>query len=382
LKMENPYICGPAIGIRGTFIGRKKEIKEIFDHIRKGESKSVVGERRAGKSSLLYHLTCADVQREHLRGTSRRHVLVYFDCQGEFYSYELTEDELLDMLFATAMTAMNDLPEKADFEKAYKAAETKRHGFQNAVAMLNGLGVQLTYLLDEFELITKQENLHDETIDFLRSMANNPNHLFAYVTATQTSLWELCKSEKIKSPFWNIFTKLQLRLMPRQEALEIVKLGSENFCNDVKAFVLEKAGCHPYLIQMMCGILFELRNRDAGFNQTHFREGLRAFRSESRVYFEGCWRHYLDDEDKRMLKEILDKGDAVRNSLGDERKEISVSKLPSENQRRVEILIGRGYLEEINGRCRIFSSVFEDFVRDMPEPGKMVGKKGSGFYPL
>lgn len=378
--MENPYICEAAIGIRGTFIGRKKEIKEIFERIRRGRSKSVVGERRMGKSSLLYHLTRADVQREHLSSAEWQHILVYFNCQREFYSYELTEDELLDRLFKTALTAMNDLPEKADFEKGYKAAEIKRLGFHDAVTMLSGRKVQLTYLLDEFELITTQENLRDVTIDFLRNMADDQEHLFAYVTATQTNLRELCEADKIRSPFWNIFTRLQLGLMPRQEALSIVGLGGEDFCNNVKVFVLEKAGCHPYLIQMMCGILFELCNRDNGFKQSHFHEGLQEFRGESRDYFDGCWWHYLDDENQRTLKQILAKGETVRNSFGDERRVASMSKLTTETQRAAKILIERGYLEEINGKCRIFSSVFEDFVGDMPEPGKTVEKKRKGFY--
>jgi len=194
-------------------------------------------------------------------------------------------------------------------------------------------------------------------------MANNPNHLFTYVTATETSLRELCEVDKIKSPFWNIFTRLQLGLMPNQEALDIVKLGGEDFCSDVKAFVLEKAGRHPYLIQMMCGILFELRNRDNGFRQSHFHEGLRAFRSESHEYFQGCWRRYLDDEDKRTLKQILAAGDSVPNSFGDVRKMALMNKLPAETQRRAKRLIERGYLEEADDGCRIFSSVFEDFVR-------------------
>jgi len=363
VKMENPYVYGPVIGIRGTFIGREKETEAIFKSIRMGMSKSVVGERRIGKSSLLYHLIFADMKEEYLSGAEQQHVLSYFDCQGEFYSYELKEDELLDMLFENALTAMNDLPERVDFEKTYKAAERKRHGFQDAIAMLSEHGVQLTYLLDEFELITTQTHLHDATIDFLRSMANNPNHIFAYITATQTSLRDLCKAEKIKSPFWNIFSRLQLGLMPKQEASGIVELGGEDFCNDVKDFVLEKAGRHPYLIQMMCGILFELRNRGTGFEQSHLDEGLLAFRRESRDYFEGCWQQYLNDEDKLTLKQIIAVGEPASESSTDKRRLASVIRLPLYAQERAKTLTERGYLEYINDKYRIFSSVFEDFVR-------------------
>jgi len=52
----NPYITGGLVKDPAMFFGRKEELHLIRDRLRKGDSTSVVGLRRIGKSSLLYQL--------------------------------------------------------------------------------------------------------------------------------------------------------------------------------------------------------------------------------------------------------------------------------------------------------------------------------------
>lgn len=53
---ENPFTVRGMIQNRKDFIGRKAEISHIVSRLKTMQSCSVVGERRIGKSSLLYHL--------------------------------------------------------------------------------------------------------------------------------------------------------------------------------------------------------------------------------------------------------------------------------------------------------------------------------------
>ena len=52
LSNVSPFIAGPAV-TPPQFVGRKQELKFLHDSLQKGESISLLGKRRIGKSSLL-----------------------------------------------------------------------------------------------------------------------------------------------------------------------------------------------------------------------------------------------------------------------------------------------------------------------------------------
>lgn len=54
--MHNPFTIGPMIQNPAEFVGRTAELQFLLTRLRSLQSCSVVGERRIGKSSLLYHL--------------------------------------------------------------------------------------------------------------------------------------------------------------------------------------------------------------------------------------------------------------------------------------------------------------------------------------
>src|ERR1044071_4659549 len=55
---RNPYLNRVALPISAQFFGRTREVSKIFSRIgsSRPQSISVVGERRIGKSSLLYYI--------------------------------------------------------------------------------------------------------------------------------------------------------------------------------------------------------------------------------------------------------------------------------------------------------------------------------------
>ena len=55
--MKSPFTIGPMITKSEEFIGRKAEVNHIITRLRTMQSCSVIGERRIGKSSLLYYLS-------------------------------------------------------------------------------------------------------------------------------------------------------------------------------------------------------------------------------------------------------------------------------------------------------------------------------------
>jgi hypothetical protein len=75
-----PFVAGPRIEDRRLFVGRKDELDYITTHMAGAQpiSVNVVGERRIGKSSLLFHFFQTWEQRvQH----TNRYVVIYLSLQ-------------------------------------------------------------------------------------------------------------------------------------------------------------------------------------------------------------------------------------------------------------------------------------------------------------
>ena len=62
-ETPNPFMNRGVITDPNDFFGREEQVNEIFTRLQGMQSSSIVGERRIGKSSLLYYLTQTGPQR-------------------------------------------------------------------------------------------------------------------------------------------------------------------------------------------------------------------------------------------------------------------------------------------------------------------------------
>ena len=102
---DNPFFYRGAIRRVEDFVGREAEINQILGLLRNGQSVSLIGPRRIGKSSLLLHL-CHPAVRERFRLDPPRSLFVLLDCQ-EFAGSppEEVHELLLDSLLEAAERA-------------------------------------------------------------------------------------------------------------------------------------------------------------------------------------------------------------------------------------------------------------------------------------
>ena len=97
---DNPFFHRGAIRRVEEFVGREAEIAQTLDLLRNGQSVSLIGPRRIGKSSLLLHLGQPTVRAAH-RLDPPHSLFVMLDCQELAGSppeevYELMLDGLLE----------------------------------------------------------------------------------------------------------------------------------------------------------------------------------------------------------------------------------------------------------------------------------------------
>lgn len=80
MSSENPFFHRGAIRRAHYFHGRQSEIDQILGLLRNGQSVSLIGPRRIGKSSLLLHL-CRPQVRQALSLQPPHALFVLLDCQ-------------------------------------------------------------------------------------------------------------------------------------------------------------------------------------------------------------------------------------------------------------------------------------------------------------
>ena len=80
MYLDNPFFHRGAIRRAEEFHGRTSDIAQIMGLLRNGQSVSVVGPRRIGKSSLLLHLTRQQT-RQHYDLDAPKSIFGLVDCQ-------------------------------------------------------------------------------------------------------------------------------------------------------------------------------------------------------------------------------------------------------------------------------------------------------------
>lgn len=242
---DNPFFHRGAIRHIDDFVGRDAEVNQILGLLRNGQSVSLIGPRRIGKSSLLLHL-CNPLVREPFGLNPPNSLFVMLDCQELAGSppeevYEL----LLDGLIDTASQAGLTLDTNAQ-PGTYRALD-------RALQQVYQQGSSVVVLLDEFELLAANQHLTPYFFARLRGLTTK--YGLAFMTASQRPLFAITAEEAVlSSPFFNIFVTLPLGLFTVTEAQELFykRLASttHTFSDELKEYLIWLVGLHPFFLHI------------------------------------------------------------------------------------------------------------------------------------
>ncbi|HUU28217.1 MAG TPA: protein kinase [archaeon] len=296
---QNPYFNRAMIRDRRYFYGRKKEISTIYSRLgaARPQSVSIVGERRIGKSSLLYHINDVENRRAFLKNPES-YIFIFMDFQEKRRA--LVDDffiSLFEALKAEGINKIGPLPEPG------------YDGFKKVCEKLDTQNMKLVLLFDEFESITKNKNFDPEFFAFLRSIANNYN--VAYVTSSLKNLQELCHNKEISdSPFFNIFSNLNLTAFSENEALLFVSEPSRIFGHPLEEHfdtVVDLAGYFPFYMAIACSILFDFDFNQVNPHKTIFENVEELFLDEAQMHFQFILNSITEDDKKTCRKIVTHK---------------------------------------------------------------------------
>ncbi|MCB0166359.1 MAG: protein kinase [Anaerolineae bacterium] len=271
--MNNPYVSRGPVRAADMFIGRSRQLTELAAFLRSNQSVSIVGPRKIGKTSLLFHLMRAQVWPSLRLDTDN--LFVYLDCSV------LNEGGQVEIFgqFAAEIAASLDernLPPEPTLDKAIDTPT--RRSFEGAIRRLNQKGLRVVLVLDEFEQLSRNPELDVHFFNALRAAAGR--YQLVFLTASVQPLIDLTFSgrsqEILSSPFFNIFAQLFLGLMLEEEARQLIREPSGqvgiDFPGWTEKFLYDLAGGFPFALQVVCFYACETPRDQAEIERRAVRE--------------------------------------------------------------------------------------------------------------
>ena len=245
MSIDNPFFHRGAIRRASFFHDRRTVVEQILGLLRNGQSVSLIGPRRIGKSSILIHL-CHPSVREQFGLQPPKALFVMVDCQelGGSPPEEVYEALLVNLVDIAGDAGL--ILEPAQQPGTYRALD-------RALQQIGKQNIPVVLLLDEFELLAANEHLTPYFFARLRGLTTK--YGLAYLTASQRPLFAITAEEEIlSSPFFNIFVTLPLGLFSRDEAVTLFDSRLENssisFSPALIEHLLDLVGPHPFFLHI------------------------------------------------------------------------------------------------------------------------------------
>ncbi len=351
-RRTNPFSTEEPIENQCYFVGRTKIVEKIFAAMRECRNVSLRGERRIGKTSLLYHLAHPDsVIKAQL---SETHIPVFFDFEP--LRGVRTDDVWLSMAKTVAAQISWRIPDKKNasanfFTKAeelfYK--EDFATAFSKALSELSDCKIH--FLFDEFDK-TENPELGESFYKSLLGL-HEENKNISYVIATRTGA---CPALKILQIDYEqdvpAFQENEVHdlifgyFSPEEERAGL----AQRLCDELPS-LYELTGYHPFFIQIFCRHLYRRLDMLDWPSGRVWNEALEAFKKQVDSDLEYYWQ--VSSSVERELTKSLAKGFAIDWN----KPEIQVATEKLKNRCLLIPPVG----DQKN--WRLFSSVYDDWVK-------------------
>ena len=211
MKGDNPFSNRIMIKNLDDFFGRKEQLETIFNRLVNIQSCDVYGERKTGKSSLLYHIFL----KLHTE-LGDDYKVVYIDMQDPKY-------HTVEGFLKYSLVELDINPE---IISSFNTLNKKLVGFTESIESLRK-EKRVVLLIDECENMIKRQEFNNDFFETMRSLGNNGN--IAYVTASLHSIKGLCRKGNFTSPFYNLFSAVPLGMFSPEETHEFLSAERNGF---------------------------------------------------------------------------------------------------------------------------------------------------------
>ncbi len=348
-SVRNPFFHRGPIRQRDYFFNRQHEVSQALGLLRSLQNVALVGQRRIGKTSLLFQLADPAIRSDH--GLSpAKYLFAYLN--GE----ELTEldGSQIRSVMAEELAAALEAAGHRGLDLALPEGPLEYRTFRHVVRQLTQRGLKLVFCFDEFEGLGANPHLGPGFFSSLRGLTGQLD--VAYITASRTSIHTVAyaQPETLSSPFFNTFAPLYLGLFSDEDAQGLVKMlaakAGATLAPDLVHLIVELAGPHPLLLQIAGFHTFEAwRHRDGRLEKGDLAEIRHHFCAEAQPHYDYYWRHLSAEEQYTLATLPL-----VQHS--------------QEQRRNLRSLEHQCLVTRCDVGLDYLSAAFRSFVRQQPVP--------------
>ena len=261
-----PFVAGPMIKDPRQFVGRRRSLLRLKTLMQQPTSANVIGERRIGKSSLLYHFY--QTWREWV-DAHEQYCVVYLNLQGAqcdrertFYRAIITQ---LTHEFSIQASSTQVSSTQVSSTQVIDCAtgDLNRASFSEIIKGYRRMNVLPVLCLDEFEALFKHtQEFNDGFFDNLRSLMNEGEVML--ILASHKSLDFYKREYRLTSDFFNLGQVILLEDLEPAEVDELVRLPASTVSGLPAALGVsdqQKAkdwgGRHPCKLQHAASFLYQ-----------------------------------------------------------------------------------------------------------------------------
>jgi hypothetical protein len=266
MPRRSPYVWGHPLPKQSKVFFGREDVFEFVGSRFFGEERNKVfaiqGERRMGKTSILYQLGPRKIL-----GNSR---VVYFDFQGRYANFNSIPEFLYN--FARRVRSEARLPDhlkvtEPEFLVGYgKYYEVFEQWLDEVEIVLEDKDTRIVIVFDEFEKLLGRrleskshvtQELVEELLQYIRSLVLSRTK-FNWIIAGSWSL--VTKQRDYFSSLFGMALSYWVSYLKQEDALALIQEPVKDFLyheQNAMNRILRLTGGHPFHIQIMCDELFQ-----------------------------------------------------------------------------------------------------------------------------
>ncbi|NEQ66491.1 MAG: ATP-binding protein [Symploca sp. SIO2D2] len=271
-----PFLAGGMLTERMFFVGREDEIRFIIQNMTNAQPTSVniVGDRKIGKSSLLYHIYQTYEGRVPAYGRQPQDFVVVYlslksaNCRKPEDFYRAVAQEFLNR---------GSVQANPDLSQPLQVTPFDVHSFSQAMGKWKQAKVLPVICLDDFEeLLEANSPFDDPFYDNLRSLENLSQLML--VIASRKKLQDCMNQQsRLTSGFFNVSQTWTLQGLSTAQVWDLVRLpGSSNpaLSEEKQNLAIQWGEGRPYNLQLAGKYLWEAQthNHSDEWAQRRFEE--------------------------------------------------------------------------------------------------------------
>jgi len=266
-EYQNPF-CLNSIRLQAQFFGRGKESGQALSFLHHGQCVSIVGPKKIGKTSFLFHVAHPHVRARRKQAEER--AFVYLDgCsladleEAECYLY-IREETIRQIKSEVAL----DREVGARLEELVRQAgsQTAYFGLRTLLRSTRQLGLKLVIALDHLDVLNQNRHLQEAFFSGLRSLHNS--YALTYIVASRSRIDRLRRicPDGLGSPFFNIFHQICIGPFEDDDSRQLIdtllNLAGVTFHDSVKRCILHLGRNEPHRLQRAGQIAFQIWQAD------------------------------------------------------------------------------------------------------------------------